>query len=90
MSPIICLCGSTKFKDEFIRINGFFLHTDKRELTRKEKAELDVLHMAKIDLADLVHIINIGGYIGESTEREIAYAKMRNKTITYERPLLDG
>jgi len=39
------------------------------------KAELDTLHLRKIDLADWVLILDIGGYIGESTRREIAYAQ---------------
>jgi hypothetical protein len=44
---------------------------------------LDALHMCKIDMADEVLVINIGGYIGESTSREIAYAKLRGKKIRY-------
>src|SRR4030065_1082773 len=37
------------------------------------KEQMDELHLRKIDLADEVHILNIGGYIGESTQREIEY-----------------
>ena len=44
---------------------------------------LDVLHFAKIDLADEVLVLNVDDYIGESTEREIVYAEMRKKTIRY-------
>jgi hypothetical protein len=44
---------------------------------------LDRQHLAKIDLADEIFVINIGGYIGDSTRREIAYANYRGKSITY-------
>ena len=47
------------------------------------KARLDVLHFAKIDLSDEFLVLNVGGYIGESTEREIIYAEMRGKEIRY-------
>lgn len=52
-------------------------------LTEPEKAALDRLHLAKIDLADEVHVINVGGYIGESTRREVAYATATGKPIRY-------
>jgi hypothetical protein len=100
---IVCLCGSTKFKDDFTywqlseTIAGkivlsigcsmkddtdIFGNLSPSEL-RLTKAKLDVLHFAKIDLADEVVILNINNYIGESTEREIEYAKMRGKIIRY-------
>ena len=47
------------------------------------KRQLDTLHLRKIDLATRVHVLNVGGYVGESTRREIEYAKAHRKTITY-------
>lgn len=47
------------------------------------KANLDWLHLRKIDLADEVLILNVGGYIGESTRRELEYAKSLGKTIRF-------
>lgn len=47
------------------------------------KARLDELHKRKIDLADSVLVLNVGGYIGESTRSEIAYAERLGKPITY-------
>lgn len=70
----VCLCGSTKFKQDFIKANfamtmlgkivlsvGFFGHTDKEqfEVNRLEKAKLDVLHFRKIDLADSILVIDL-------------------------------
>ena len=44
---------------------------------------LDRQHLAKIDLADEIYVINVGGYIGDSTRREIAYAEFKGKSIVY-------
>lgn len=48
-----------------------------------EKVLLDELHKRKIDLADRVLVINVGGYIGESTRSEIEYAEARGKPVDY-------
>jgi len=47
------------------------------------KAKLDELHLRKIDLADEILVLNVGGYIGESTRNEIEYAKLIGRTIRY-------
>lgn len=93
--PIVTLCGSTKFKKEFIQIQkeltlkrnivltlGLFGHSGEPEAW-KYKNMLDDMHKAKIDLSDAIFIININGYIGESTKAEIEYAKKCNKKIKY-------
>lgn len=51
--------------------------------TPEQKAVLDALHLHKIDLADRILIVNPGGYVGESTRREIAYAQSAGKPITF-------
>ena len=101
---IICLCGSTKFKDEFIKVNfkftmkgfivlsvGWFSHADADIYTPtlKEKKALDELHFRKIDLARAVYVINKNGYIGESTRNEIEYAKKTGKPVEYMEPQND-
>jgi hypothetical protein len=50
------------------------------------KAGLDELHKRKIDLADRVLVLNVGGYIGDSTISEIAYATAHGKPIEYIEP----
>lgn len=56
-------------------------------ITPAQKEDLDELHMRRVDLADRVHVLNVGDYIGASTKREIEYARARGKEITYlERP----
>ncbi|MFF3967927.1 hypothetical protein ACFYZI_41025 [Streptomyces griseorubiginosus] len=54
------------------------------------KQQLDELHRRKIDLADEVLIVNPGGYIGDSTRSEIAYARSLGKPIRYTHPLHGG
>ena len=56
------------------------------ELTEDDKRRMDHLHLRKIDLADEVLVLNVGGYIGESTRNEIAYAKRVGKRIRYLEP----
>jgi hypothetical protein len=94
---IITLCGSTKFKDEFIaeqkRLTlegnivisvGLFGHSGDDEVwTNVTKVMLDDMHKRKIDLADEIFVINVGGYIGASTRSEIEYAKKISKKVTY-------
>jgi hypothetical protein len=54
--------------------------------TAAEKVALDELHKRKIDLADEVLILNVGGYIGESTGRELAYAREHGKIVRFLEP----
>ena len=57
-----------------------------REEYDRVKEMLDELHLRKIDLADEVLILNVGGYIGESTRRELGYAIQHGKTIRFLEP----
>ena len=49
----------------------------------KTKEMLDDMHKRKIDMADEIYVINVGGYIGESTKSEIEYAKKTGKAVNY-------
>ncbi len=57
-----------------------------REEYERVKAMLDELHLRKIDLADEVLVLNVGGYIGESTRRELAYARSLGKPVRWLEP----
>jgi len=48
---------------------------------------LDTLHFRKIDLADEVFVLNVGGYIGHSTGNELAYALALGKPVRTLEPL---
>lgn len=58
-----------------------------RSITAGQKAALDELHLRKIDLADRVLVVNPGGYVGDSTSREIAYARARGTPVTFTDPV---
>ena len=105
---VITLCGSTRFKDEFMEVQkrltleenivisvGLFGHSgddevwenmDEGTLT-KTKEMLDDMHKRKIDMADEIFVINVGGYIGSSTRSEIEYAKAAGKPVRYLEPV---
>ena len=101
---VITLCGSTRFKDEFMEAQkrltlqgnivisvGLYGHAGDQEVwdgmdegtLSKTKEMLDDMHKRKIDMADAIYVINVGGYIGESTRSEIDYAKKHGKQILY-------
>lgn len=94
---VITLCGSTKFKEQFLAAQkrltlegnivisvGLFGHSGDDEVwTEGTKAMLDDMHKRKIDMADEIFVINVGGYIGESTRSEIAYAESQGIAVKY-------
>ena len=55
-------------------------------ISDEQKTALGALHLRKIDLADRVLVVNPGGYLGESTRREIAYAQATGKPISFTDP----
>ena len=101
---IVTLCGSTKFKKEFLEVQkkltllgyivisvGLFGHSGDSEVWEnmdegtltKTKSMLDDMHKRKIDMADEIFVINVGGYIGSSTKSEIEYALKKGKKVNY-------
>lgn len=53
----------------------------------KTKIMLDDMHKRKIDMADEIFVINVGGYVGDSTKSEIEYARNNGKIIKYLEPI---
>jgi hypothetical protein len=93
---VVTLCGSTRFRAEYEAMNrtltlagnivisvGLFGHGEPEALSEETKARLDELHLRKIDISDGIYVINPGGYIGESTRREIEYAEKNGKEVNY-------
>lgn len=101
---IICLCGSTRFRDAILNAserltlegnivlapNVFGREADDEGkpgdallVSDTQKGLLDALHFRKIDLADQVHVVNIGGYIGRSTHNEVKYAVEHGKLVSF-------
>jgi len=98
---VITLCGSTRFKEAFLEEQkrltlegnivisvGLFGHSGDDEVwTEGTKEMLDDMHKRKIDMADEIYVINVGGYIGSSTQSEIVYAKATGKGVSYLEPV---
>ena len=63
--------------------NGARAVTNDGDESNDTKQMLNDLHFAKIDLADEIIVINVGGYIGSSTKKEIEYAKHFGKKVSY-------
>ena len=93
---IVCLCGSTRFIELFRYVNqretlagkivlapGCFQGDVVLEVVPGVKQQLDELHLQKIDLADEILVVNVGGYIGQSVRREIAYARQHGKRVRW-------
>lgn len=94
---VITLCGSTRFKDAFMEAQkrltlegniviseGLFGHSGDDEVWAPGTKELlDDMHKRKIDMADEIFVINVGGYIGSSTRSEIEYAQTNGKLVRY-------
>lgn len=94
---IVCLCGSGRFKQAFEdaeyneTLKGNIVLTigcNTKDIARSaelahHKPMLDELHLRKIDLANQVLILDVDGYIGESTRKEIEYAEMKGRLIRY-------
>ena len=59
------------------------LKTSKNDYTEEEGVMLDKMHRERIKLSDAILVVNVNGYIGTSTKREIELAKSLNKEIIY-------
>jgi len=93
---IITLCGSTKFKEDFLKeaqrltleghiilMPNVFGHADKVTLSYTQKMRLDELHKDKIMMSTAIFVINRNNYIGNSTQNEIRFAKTLGRHIDY-------
>lgn len=97
--PTVCLVGSTRFMDEIraeserLTLSGHVVVAPcivtSEQVTQTDpevKQMLTDLHFRKIDMASIVHVVNPGGYVGESTSAEIEYAIHAGKFMTYMEP----
>ena len=99
MKRVITLCGSVRFEEWFRIVNaeltlhgwvvlapGFFNHellhgTGKRFDDAKQ--QLDRLHYRKIEMSQAIFVIDVYGHIGESTGREIDFARSEKKKVYF-------
>lgn len=99
---VVCICGSTRFAErmnevaitetlagrivvrpEVVAYDG---NKDPQKINPEQKAALDELHKRKIDVADEILVVNVGGYVGPSTRGEIEYARKQGKPVRWLEP----
>ena len=93
---VITICGSTRFKKEIeavahdLTLQGHivlapcvFHHQGDEEISTEIKIQLDNLHREKINMSDAIFVVNVDGYIGESTYGEIDWANRMKKQIFF-------
>lgn len=93
--PTVTLCGSMRFWDVMLEqaqafsrqgwivLAPFVAFTPDEQINNDQKEMLDRMHFAKIDISSAIFVINVDGYIGESTKREIEYAEKTGKQVYY-------
>lgn len=92
---IVAVCGSMKFENEMKKI-AFILETkydmcvlqcvyneDKLKLSEDEIIDLNAAHLKKIELADAIYVVDLHGYIGKQTEKEIMFAQSLDKEVIF-------
>ena len=70
-------------KKGFCVLQPIYKVSKKKVETYEEIENILRSHLQKIDLSNAIYVVNIGGYIGESTKQEIEYAEKQHKKIFY-------
>ena len=96
---VITICGSMRYAKEMMKIaeeleleKGYAViqcvyNVDGKTYEGLDASTLDRIHRKKIDISDAIYVVNIDGYIGNSTKNEIEYATKNNKEIIYHEPI---
>ncbi len=96
---VVTICGSMKFQKEMVQIaeklelekNYAVLQCifgdHRKHYTEKELQKLEELHFKKIEISDAIYVVNVNGYIGDATRKEIEYAQSLQKEILSLEPL---
>ena len=94
-TKVVTICGSMKFSKEMIKVAGDLekkygwcviqcVYDINPTVTTKEELDRIVeAHWKKIDISDAIYVVNVGGYIGQSTQNEINYALSKAKEVIY-------
>lgn len=93
---VITVCGSLRFQNEMseialkMELEGncvllpiFPINGNKDDYTEEEMTVLGKMHYERIKIADAILVVNVDNYIGNSTQKEIEFAKSLNKEIMY-------
>ncbi len=95
---VITICGSMRYSKEMMKISeelelkqGYAViqcvyNVDGSKYEELGATMLDRIHRKKIDISDSIYVVNIDGYIGNSTRNEIEYALENGKEVLYHEP----
>ncbi len=93
MNKVVTICGSMKFQDKMMEVAKDLEVKNKylviqcvyatSEFSEEEQKILGDLHYKKIDISDAIYVVNVDGYIGNTTSKEIEYAKKLGKEVIY-------
>ena len=95
LPKVVCLCGSTRFKNEFFNVHkrltleGFItlppaVFSKSGDVVNDDQQQnLFNLQLQKIEIADILFVVNVNGYIGDSTRKEIEFAIQHGKKVEY-------
>ena len=94
MKDIVCLSGSMRFFPEMLSLAALLTKQGKivlapfatKDGNTDADAALDALHQRKIAMSEMVYVVAVDGYVGESTRREIAYAEACGIPLVYWQP----
>lgn len=99
MSKVVTICGSMKYKDKMMEIAKELEIKNKHVVIQcvysnekfsfDEKEILAELHYEKIKISDAIYVVNVDGYIGKSTSKEIEFAKSLGKEILYYEKIIE-
>ncbi len=96
---VVTICGSMKFRNQMMQIaeelelkNNYAViqcvyGNNSNKYSQSDKDILAKLHFKKIDISDAIYVVNVNGYIGDATKKEIEYAKSLQKEILFLEPL---
>ena len=96
---VVTICGSMKFARQMIEIAGDLetrfgwcviqcVYDISPDISKQELENIVNAHWKKIDISDAIYVVNIGGYIGKSTQNEIDYAQKNGKQVIYHEEIL--
>lgn len=94
-AKVVTICGSMRFAKDMIKIASdlekehgwcvlqcvYDINPD--SMTKEEMENITKAHWTRIDICDAIYVVNIGGYLGNSTKNEITYAQTNGKEVIY-------
>ncbi len=93
---VVCLCRSSRFSAEFLRVErveslagrivlmpAVFFSIEGPHLDSSELGRLKAVHREKIRMADEILVVDVDGYVGDSTRQEIEFARSLGKAVRY-------